>query len=152
MKNAPYLLILLVFVFASCSKEELGETNDQNYVQEESGSRAPDVRVSVTGNQNFAVHARKLSNGSVSGFWRDNQLGNRVDVTCITTYPDAYGINAVLTGTVVSGPGEGMQFIVRLRDGQVDGISNTGISYADCVNANSTYLVPLPTQGQVKIQ
>ena len=151
----PVLAATLLLIFISCSSEDLSsnENGESSLILETDTIRAggPD-RVSFTGNQDFAVQARKHQNGTVSGFWRDKQTGIRVNVECISFFNDQLGSNAVLSGTVQRGPQAGINFVVRLVDGQTDGVSARIPVNQTCESFNPQYLFPMPiSSGNVKI-
>lgn len=153
MKKSFLILTMFALVLTSCSKEETSLDNDVTAdLSTEVNTKAPGYRVSVTGNQDFLLQARLQSNGTSTGFWRDTQNGMRVDVDCIYVYTDGFGTNAIVTGTAVRGSQAGQQFVVRVVDGQVDGISHRPPSQVACEEVNPMYLFPMPVNtGQVSV-
>ena len=159
MKKISSLLVLLLLIISGCSSDvdTLDVTsNDSNLIINQENSKAPAIRVSVVGNQDFSLIARKLGNGNVSGHWRDTQQGVRVNVECIIEFESNYGPGLLITGTVPRGVSAGKEYFTLLYDETpYDAVTqrmpkgnNTCQDLLNYVN----YFYPVPiTSGQVKI-
>jgi hypothetical protein len=147
MKRLSFLTIALCFICIGCSTEDssLTENGEQNLVIETENLIAVSAtRVSFTGNQNLAVHARIGRNGAASGFWRDSQARRRVNVDCIHFFSDQMGIHAILTGIISGGT---QRWGLHLVDGVVimDRASMPMPRLGNCGDPLS--LMPFPING-----
>ena len=147
MKKAPILIVLLLLVFTSCSKEEdfINESS-ADYTNQET-TRAKPTRITLRNDSSLDVRAMLRSNGAANGSWRDS-FGNRGSIDCVNLVPLDQGTAIILTGT----SSDGFEKMITLIDDGVNGDQRTDLFDAfgmDCQGWESLILYAIENPGVV---